>query len=99
MALFSRAEREILEGPLNLVEQEFRCSFSEAVAGATYGREMAEAETQGRICPVPHQPRRPVTAAYGTSGAVHGDHTRARASRTTSRAAIGQTRRAAAQRP
>ena len=33
--------------------QEFECSFDAAIKGAYYGREMADADREGRICPVP----------------------------------------------
>jgi len=36
-------------------EQEYECSFDAALVGAYYGREMNDAETQGRICPVPRE--------------------------------------------
>jgi hypothetical protein len=58
-------DRERLEGmPENLVQQEFYCSFLEAIAGAIYGREMAAAEAEQRITRVPYQPGRPVIAAW-----------------------------------
>ena len=37
-------------------QQEYECDFSSAVAGAFFGREMNEAENQGRITTVPHDP-------------------------------------------
>lgn len=33
--------------------QEFECSFEAAITGAIFGREMADAEKQGRVCAVP----------------------------------------------
>jgi phage terminase large subunit len=36
--------------------QEFECSFEAALPGAYYGRLMREAEEDGRICAVPHDP-------------------------------------------
>jgi len=58
-------DRERLEGmPEHLVQQEFYCSFAEAVSGAIYGREMAAMEAEGRITRVPYQPGKPVIAAW-----------------------------------
>jgi phage terminase large subunit len=37
-------------------EQEFECSFTAAIIGAYFGKEMAEAEREGRICSVPYDP-------------------------------------------
>lgn len=37
-------------------EQEFECSFEAAIVGAYYGREMAQAEREGRITDVPWDP-------------------------------------------
>ena len=37
-------------------EQELECSFTAAIIGAYFGKEMAEAEREGRICSVPHDP-------------------------------------------
>jgi phage terminase large subunit len=39
-------------------------SFAEAISGAVYGRELAAAEAEQRITRVPHQPGRPVVAAW-----------------------------------
>lgn len=36
--------------------QEFECSFEAAIIGAYFGKEMAEAEREGRIARVPHDP-------------------------------------------
>ncbi len=44
--------------------QEFECSFDAAVAGAYYGRAIAELERQGRIAAVPWAPELPVTTAW-----------------------------------
>lgn len=38
-------------------EQEFECSFEAAVKGAFYGEQMREAEEDGRILKLPHDPR------------------------------------------
>lgn len=45
-------------------EQEFECSFSAALVGAYYGREIADAERQGRIGDVPLDPALPVHTAW-----------------------------------
>jgi phage terminase large subunit len=37
-------------------EQELECSFTAAIIGAYFGKEMAEAEREKRICSVPHDP-------------------------------------------
>lgn len=37
-------------------EQEYECSFTAALIGAYYGKEMAKAEKEERICEVPHDP-------------------------------------------
>lgn len=36
-------------------EQEYECSFTAALIGAYYGKEMAKAERENRICEVPHE--------------------------------------------
>lgn len=41
-------------------DQEFECSFSAALVGAYYGKLMAAARTEGRICRVPYDPALPV---------------------------------------
>lgn len=45
-------------------EQEFECSFQAAIVGAYYGREIAAAEAEGRICRVPYDPSLPTTTAW-----------------------------------
>ena len=54
--------------------QEYECSFDAAILGAYYGRDIADAERDGRICEVPIDPALPVDTAwdlgkgsYGTS--------------------------------
>ena len=42
------------------IQQEYYCSFSGYRSGSYYGREMVKAETEGRICNVPWEPRLPV---------------------------------------
>lgn len=39
-----------------LIQQEFYCSFEGVLQGAVFGRQMNEAEREGRICSVPWQP-------------------------------------------
>lgn len=41
-------------------EQEFECSFSAALIGAYYGKEMEKADEEGRICTVSYDPLLPV---------------------------------------
>jgi phage terminase large subunit len=45
-------------------EQEFECSFEAAIQGAYWGKEMAQAERDGRICDVPVDPDPPVYTAW-----------------------------------
>lgn len=45
-------------------EQEYECSFSAALVGAYYGKEMALAEDEKRICPVGYDPGLPVTTFW-----------------------------------
>jgi phage terminase large subunit len=45
-------------------EQEYECSFEAAVIGAYYGRHMAAAETEKRVCGVPYQPDALVYTAW-----------------------------------
>ena len=40
----------------DMIQQEYYCSFSGVQSGSYYGKQMAEAERQGRICNVPYQP-------------------------------------------
>lgn len=44
--------------------QEFECSFDAAIQGAYYGVLMREAEEEGRICKVPHDPALQVHTAW-----------------------------------
>jgi phage terminase large subunit len=48
----------------NMFEQEYLCSFDAAILGAIYARQMRRAQTEGRICSVPHQPGLPVHTAW-----------------------------------
>ena len=43
-----------------LIQQEFYCSFEGVQSGAVFGRQMQEAEQDGRICSVPWQPEHAV---------------------------------------
>ena len=44
--------------------QEFQCSFDAAILGSYFGRELADAETAGRITSVPYDPAIPVHTAW-----------------------------------
>lgn len=44
--------------------QEYETSFEAAILGSFYGREMREADQQGRICQVPYNPDLPVYTAW-----------------------------------
>lgn len=48
----------------NIIQQEYYCSFDAAIPGSYYGRIIARLEAEGRICPVPHDPRLPVVTAW-----------------------------------
>lgn len=56
------AARAVMSEPEYL--QEYECSFSAALVGAYYGREMEEAEQSNRICGVPHDPAVPVFTGW-----------------------------------
>lgn len=45
-------------------EQEFECSFEAAITGAYYGRELAEADREGRLTSVPIDESTPVHTAW-----------------------------------
>lgn len=45
-------------------EQEYECSFEAAILGAYFGREMADAERDGRIRDLPYEPGLPVYTAW-----------------------------------
>lgn len=47
-----------------LIEQEFFCSFEAAVLGAYWGKQMAAAEAEGRICQIDRIPGYPVNTAW-----------------------------------
>jgi hypothetical protein len=44
--------------------QEYETSFEAAILGSFYGKEMREADQQGRICQVPYDPNLPVYTAW-----------------------------------
>lgn len=46
------------------VAQEFECSFDAAILGAYFGKEIADAERDGRVCDVPYDPDVPVYTAF-----------------------------------
>lgn len=47
-----------------LIEQEYYCSFEAAILGAYWGKEMAKAEREGRICSVGYEQALPVHTAW-----------------------------------
>jgi len=44
--------------------QEYECSFEAAILGSFFGKEMREAQDQGRICHVPYDPNLPTYTAW-----------------------------------
>lgn len=64
--IIARTELEMARATMSEeeYEQEFECSFSAALVGAYYGKTIAEAEKEGRITGVPHDPSIPVTTAW-----------------------------------
>jgi hypothetical protein len=44
--------------------QEYLCSFDAAIIGSYFGKELADAERDGRICEVPYDPALPVNTAW-----------------------------------
>ena len=53
-----------LDFGLALFEQEYLCSFNGAMVGAYFGAEMSRAEREGRVKPVPVDPKYPVHCAW-----------------------------------
>lgn len=47
-----------------LIEQEYYCSFTAAILGAYWGRELGQAEAEGRIRDVPYEEQLPVHTAW-----------------------------------
>lgn len=43
-----------------LIQQEYYCSFEGVLQGSVFGRQMQEADRDGRVCSVPYQPEFPV---------------------------------------
>lgn len=64
--ILARAELDEARGDMTpeQYEQEFECSFEAAIVGAYYGREIAQAERDGRIRNVPYEPLLPVNTAW-----------------------------------
>jgi hypothetical protein len=64
--LIAAAELELARRDLTEEQyaQEFECSFEAAIVGAYYGRLMADAEREKRICGVPYDPAAPVWTAW-----------------------------------
>ena len=52
-------------------EQEYECSFDAAILGAYYGREIADADRQGRITHVPYDPHAPCFTAWDLGKGVN----------------------------
>ena len=50
--------------PEEIVQQEYYCSFEAATRGAYYGKLIATARTEGRICGVPYDPAASVYTAW-----------------------------------
>lgn len=48
----------------NIINQEYFCDFDAAIPGSYYGKAIAKAEKEGRICDLPHDPRYPVFTAW-----------------------------------
>jgi phage terminase large subunit len=44
----------------NIIRQEYFCDFDAAIPGSYYGRLIAKAEADGRVCDLPYDPRYPV---------------------------------------
>jgi len=64
--LLPAAELELARGDMTpeQYEQEFECSFEAAILGAYFGKEIAEADRQGRIGDVPYDPAVPVHTGW-----------------------------------
>ena len=57
----ARAREEMTEDEFS---QEYECSFSAAVRGAIFGKEMTQVVEDGRICRVPYEPALPVDTTW-----------------------------------
>lgn len=64
--IIPKAELEAARATMaeNEYEQEFECSFSAALVGAYYGKEMEKAEKDNRIRTVPYDPALPVSTYW-----------------------------------
>jgi phage terminase large subunit len=64
--LLTEAELDDMRAMTTLEQfaQEFLCSFDAAILGAYFGKELAEAEAQGRITDVPYDPLLPVHTSW-----------------------------------
>lgn len=61
----SDIEEDRMEGmPEELIQQEYYCSFTGYNLGVYYGKQMAKAEDDGRICGVPYDTGMPVNTAW-----------------------------------
>lgn len=62
------SETELLDARKRMTpeqyEQEFECSFEAAILGAYFGREMADAQRDGRICALDYDPDLPCYTAW-----------------------------------
>lgn len=47
-----------------IFQQEYMCSFTAAIIGAVWGDECQDLENAGRVRPLPHDPRLPVTTSW-----------------------------------
>ncbi len=56
----------------DMIQQEYFCSFEGVMQGSIFGKQMDQAEQEGRICAVPWQPEFPVSTWWdvGTSDAT-----------------------------
>lgn len=58
IALFGRDAADVM------IQQEYWCSFEAAILGAYWGKELAQADLEGRICEVKSDPLVPVQTAW-----------------------------------
>jgi phage terminase large subunit len=62
--------QEYIQGELGpddgeqMFQQEYLCSFDAPLVGSYYGRILTQAEAEGRICRVPHDPDLPVIVSF-----------------------------------
>lgn len=64
--IIARSELEAARATMdeNEYEQEFECSFTAAIVGAYFGKELQKAEEEGRVTGVPYDPAVPVYTAW-----------------------------------